>query len=189
MRAELQTRMENTPKYLKDPEWVGGSDEGSAVRGMQRANVLVTEASIEFALVSEGSKRAGSILGGPSHQLAFAEDLETNAAVAAEERARIGRNTFEVLSSLPLDDLAANGESMVSVPSLASTSASTPATKLRHSEARSSGSCWRCYAETIRKSGSISYTTGAIWSVPSILLSNSQPLTISTRAFSTFSSP
>lgn len=51
MRAELQTRMDNTPKYLKDPGWVGGSDEGSAVRGMQRANVLVTEASIQFALV------------------------------------------------------------------------------------------------------------------------------------------
>lgn len=32
---------------------------------------------------------------------------------AEEERSRIGRTTFEILSSLPLDDLAANGESMV----------------------------------------------------------------------------
>jgi hypothetical protein len=56
----------------------------------------------------------GLICFGSDHQLSYAESLETNKERAEGERSRIGRTTFEILSSLPLDDLAANGESMVS---------------------------------------------------------------------------
>ncbi|KAK1923431.1 hypothetical protein DB88DRAFT_510988 [Papiliotrema laurentii] len=94
-KDELARKMESLPRALRDPDWVeDGSEERRAVLGMQRANILVTEASVQFTLLS------------------YADDLETNPEKAAEERTRIGRTSFAILSSLPLDDLAANGESM-----------------------------------------------------------------------------
>jgi hypothetical protein len=54
-RGFVDAKMERLPRYLRDPSWVGPGDETtSAVIGMQRANILVTEASVHFALVSAG---------------------------------------------------------------------------------------------------------------------------------------
>ena len=53
-RGFVDAKMERLPRYLRDPAWVGPGDETTnAVIGMQRANILVTEASAHFALVSE----------------------------------------------------------------------------------------------------------------------------------------
>jgi len=52
-RGFVDAKMERLPRYLRDPTWVAPADEtASAVLGMQRANILVTEASVHFALVS-----------------------------------------------------------------------------------------------------------------------------------------
>lgn len=52
-KEELQRKIESLPRALRDPDWVEeGSEERRAVLGMQRANILVTEASVQFTLVS-----------------------------------------------------------------------------------------------------------------------------------------
>lgn len=58
VRRESADRMDALPRYLRDPEWVG-VDEPGAVLGMQRANILVTEASLQFVLVSRSHLTEG----------------------------------------------------------------------------------------------------------------------------------
>lgn len=51
-KDELARKMDSLPRALRDPDWVEeGSEERKAVLGMQRANILVTEASVQFSLV------------------------------------------------------------------------------------------------------------------------------------------
>jgi hypothetical protein len=163
-KDELARKMESLPRALRDPDWVeDGSEERRAVLGMQRANILVTEASVQFTLVCLSWSPARPIVPirpmlTPS-QLSYADDLETNPEKAAEERTRIGRTSFAILSSLPLDDLAANGESMVShfspcdgARSMASTLDEDILTD-SSSAVRSSGSCWTCSVGTTRPNG------------------------------------
>ena len=53
-RGFVDAKMERLPRYLRDPAWIPPADEtATAVLGMQRANILVTEASVHFALVRE----------------------------------------------------------------------------------------------------------------------------------------
>jgi hypothetical protein len=93
-QAALDDIMQNLPDILK-LGWTFDEpmdEQRLAVMGMQRANLAITAVSIRFALAD------------------YKAELTT--ANLDEERALMGKEAYETLACIGLDDLAANGESM-----------------------------------------------------------------------------
>lgn len=97
VRDQLNSMMANLPPELgpNPPEPNEQNPDRDAILGMQRANILVTEASLRIALFDYVAELS------PSSDLGM-------------ERSDLAHKAYETLSGIPLDDLAANGESIVS---------------------------------------------------------------------------
>jgi hypothetical protein len=112
--AEVDGIMRGLPEVLK-MGWTVDEDMDEvrlAVMGMQRANMAITAVSIRFALVRPCCSICGA--GEEAHvQADYRAELEPHSHSADADRASMGREAYHTLSIIPLDDLAANGESMV----------------------------------------------------------------------------
>ncbi|RSH88652.1 hypothetical protein EHS25_002879 [Saitozyma podzolica] len=96
-RVEVDRLMSDLPSALQlgdgSPRPTGDPVE-DAVFGMQRANLLITEASVKFSLFD------------------YWLELEPLTTESIYERAALAHRAYATLSSISLDDLASNGESM-----------------------------------------------------------------------------
>lgn len=97
VRQQLRVMMADLPPELGDnpPPQDDMDPDRAAIIGMQRANILVTEASLRIALFD------------------YVAELNPESDLAME-RSDLAHRAYETLASIPLDDLAANGESIVS---------------------------------------------------------------------------
>lgn len=99
-RHDLDALMNGLPAELAGTlSYPGAGDDAvrDAILGMQRANILITEASVRIALFD------------------YVADLAPMTPQMTEERSELARRAYETLSNIPIDDLAANGESIVSL--------------------------------------------------------------------------
>ncbi|GHJ88004.1 hypothetical protein NliqN6_4406 [Naganishia liquefaciens] len=96
-RAQTQMRqiIQNLPDVLgpNPPQGTTAPSDQTEVFATQRANLLITAVSAEFALLDLKA------MADPNHDI-------------APERELVGREMYSLLSSIPVEHLAANGESM-----------------------------------------------------------------------------
>ena len=89
--------------------------DDDAFYGMQRANLVITALSVRFLLVSDGFGRPETYIdlsmGTP--QCSYKADVQPLNATIVLERDALSRQGIHTLAGIPMDDLAANGESMV----------------------------------------------------------------------------
>lgn len=96
--AQAEEIMNNLPSQLAGEQDISHlAEDEAAVFGMQRANLLITALSLQFVLFE--------------YKLALSPESEH----VIKQRENAGRRGIEMLKGISLDDLAANGESMVSV--------------------------------------------------------------------------
>lgn len=99
VQRQLDEHVEQLPTELQSQSQQDDNGARNEVRqsvlGMQRANILVTETCVRLALLD------------------FVTDLVVPRVSA--ERSELARKAYATLSSIPIEDLAANGHSIVSV--------------------------------------------------------------------------
>lgn len=113
LRQSMDGIIAALPPQLR-ADWLKGGPTSSdqshdAILGMQRANIFVTDVSLRICLVGHVRRNVTDI------QLDYISEIVPASDEIVTAKASLARRAYEALSGFPLDDLAANGESIVSV--------------------------------------------------------------------------